>query len=352
MRELHDGAGVWRRLAEMLGGRGVPSLEGALRELQLAPVHAAVRAAILDPSREAVERLVAAVADATGTSGDQGAVVERIMAAVTAAGPVAGSITDGSQQAALRVRTLLAPLGSLAEGAIAGPTSRAWYEELRLAPVVADGLRATGLDEGAAWWAAERVHTLLDLPLPSALGGPATTLPARLADAWLGNTAARSFLRVNEWQGTEWFHLESWMELLDWVDRLERVGATGGGAAGDGAASRGALIRRMRDAADASGYRVDELRAALTPPASSSRGKRAAGDKAVARDGEGTASVSRERNAREPQDLLAGRLRRSLAAREDRARADARRRAHRSMIPALGPSAMIVAGARLAPSIA
>ncbi len=295
MRELHDGAGVWRRLAEMLGGRGVPSLEGALRELQLAPVHSAVRAAILDPSREVIERLVAAVADATGTSGDQGVVVERIMAAVTAAGPVAGSIADGSQQAALRVRTLLAPLGSLAEDAIPGPTSRAWYEELRMAPVVADGLRATGLDEGAAWWAAERVHTLLDLPLPSALGGPATTLPARLADAWLRNTAARSFLRVNEWEGTEWFHLESWMELLDWVDRLERVGATGAGASGGSAASRGALIRRMRDAADASGYRVDELRAALTPAASSSGGKRAAGasgdgsgasgDQAVTRDG-------------------------------------------------------------------
>ena len=265
MRELHDGAGVWRRLAEMLDGRGVPSLEGALRELQLAPVHAAVRAAILDPSREVVERLVAAVADATGTSGDQGAVVERITAAVLASQAVAGSITDGSQQAALRVRTLLAPLGSLAEGALPGPTSRAWYEELRLAPVVADGLRASGLDEGAAWWAAERVHTLLDLPLPSALGGPSTTLPARLADAWLRNPAARSFLRVNEWEGAEWFHLESWMELLDWVDRLERVGATGGGPSGDSAASRGALIRRLRDAADASGYRVDELRAALAP---------------------------------------------------------------------------------------
>ena len=44
-RELHDGsAGQWARLAARLGGRGVPSLEDALRELQLEPVHAPFRA--------------------------------------------------------------------------------------------------------------------------------------------------------------------------------------------------------------------------------------------------------------------------------------------------------------------
>ncbi len=263
MRELQDGAGVWRRLADMLGGRGVPSLEGALRELQLAPVHDAVRAAILDPSPEAVERLVAAVADATGTTGDQGAIVARIATAVASAAPVAASIEDTSQQAALRVRTLLAPLGSLPEGADPGPTSRAWYEELRLAPVVADALRAEGLDEGAAWWAAERVRTLLDLPLPSAIGSPTTTLPARLAEAWLAKPAVRSFLRVNEWEGAEWFHLESWVELLNWVDRLEKVGSASAGRSESTSAARVELTRRMRDAADASGYRVDQLRAAL-----------------------------------------------------------------------------------------
>jgi len=36
VRELADPAGVWRRLAERLEGRGVPSLEDALREVQLA----------------------------------------------------------------------------------------------------------------------------------------------------------------------------------------------------------------------------------------------------------------------------------------------------------------------------
>ena len=229
MRELHDGAGLWRRLAERLGGRGVPSLEEELRYQQLGPVHDAVRAAIVDwsrdgePGMDAAARVVNAVADATGTAGDRDAVVDRILACYAAALRVADEIDDQSETAALLVWSLLAPLGTLPYGAMVGPTSRAWYEELRLAPVVADALRSRGLDEGAAWWAAERVHTLLDLPLPSMLGGPAKTLPLRLVDAWLAHPAVRPFIRVNAWEGVEWFHRESWDELLAWMERLEWI---------------------------------------------------------------------------------------------------------------------------------
>ena len=70
LRELHDGAGVWRRLAERLGGRGVPSLEDELRNQQLGPTHDALRAVIAEPSRDRVARFVGAVAEATGTAGD------------------------------------------------------------------------------------------------------------------------------------------------------------------------------------------------------------------------------------------------------------------------------------------
>jgi hypothetical protein len=260
LRELHDGAGIWRRLAERLGERGVPSLEEELRSQQLGPVHDAVHAAILEPSREAATRVVDAVAEATGTTGDRKAVVDRIVARWSASQAAADAIDDASQASALLVWTLLSPLGSLPEGALAGPTSRAWYGELRLAPVVADALRGRGLDEGAAWWAAERVHTLLDLPLPSGLGGPADTLPLRLVDAWLMHPAVRSFIRVNAWEGVEWFHGESWDELLGWVGRLEAILAPGAGTA---AAVAPEVVRALGGAAEASGFRVDRLREAL-----------------------------------------------------------------------------------------
>ena len=270
LRELHDSAHIWRRLAERLGGRGVPSLEDALREQQLGPVHDAVRAAILEPARDTVERLVAAVADATGTAGDRGAVEGMALARLAAAEPVAARIGDASQAAALGVWALLSPLGTLPEGAMVGPTNRAWYEELRLAPVVADALRSFDLDEAAAWWAAERIRLLLDLPLPSSLTGAADTIAANLVDAWLFHPVARPFLRINRWDGEDWFHGESFAELLEWADRLEAIvapaGASGGPSAGV-SAWPGEPRARIEAAVAAAGYRVDRLRAALVPAA-------------------------------------------------------------------------------------
>jgi glycosidase len=275
LRELTDAAGVWGRLAERLGGRGVPSLEGALRELQLAPVHDALRRAMAEPPDLAVERLVGSVAEATGTSGDRAAVASAVLALVSAAEPVATTIDDASQAAALRTWALLRPLGSLPSGAAVGATSRAWFEELRLAPAVADALRVQGLDEAGAWWAAERVRLLLDLPLPSTVGGRAADQPLRMVDTWFADPVVRSFLRVNRWDDAEWFHRESWLELLAWTDRLERA-LTPAESRVKRPVERSLLVRRLAEAGEASGYRLDALRVALaggTAPSSPAAGQ-------------------------------------------------------------------------------
>ncbi len=294
LRELTDTTGIWARLAERLAGRGVPSLEGALRELQLAPVHDALRAAFADPGRPSVERLVAMVAEATGTAGDQPGVVDRVAAVAERARPVIARLDDPSEEAALRLWALLSPLGSLAAGAPAGATSRAWYEELRLAPVVADALRGHGLDEAAAWWAAERVRTLLDLPLPSTVGGRSAEQPARLVDAWLEHPAVRPFIRVNTYEGVEWFHGELFDELVAWMDRLEQIG--GEGPAARRPTRQSALGRRLTDAARASGYRVDRLRQALVSPARATPAKPAAAKPRVATRASRT--TTRDRSSR------------------------------------------------------
>jgi hypothetical protein len=51
MRELADPDGRWQRVADMLGGRGVPSVAAVLRDLELAPLHVALRT---DDAAEAV----------------------------------------------------------------------------------------------------------------------------------------------------------------------------------------------------------------------------------------------------------------------------------------------------------
>jgi len=197
-------------------------------------------------------------------------VVARIVEASRAAEPVAATIDDPSRAAALRVWALFGPLGTLAPGGLPGATSRAWFEELRLAPVVADSLRARGLDEAAAWWAAERVRLLVDLPLASTIGGPGAGLPARLVEAWLSHPVVRPFLRINAWDGIEWFHRESWDELVEWADLLERV-QTPSSERVTTPVLRNVVGRALREAGAESGYRVDGLRAALQAPGGAGR---------------------------------------------------------------------------------
>ena len=211
---------------------------------------------------DAAARVVDAVAEATGTAGDRAAVVDRIVGYYAAALQVADEIDDPSQTAALLVWTLLAPLGTLPDGAMVGPTSRAWYEELRLAPVVADALRSRGLDEGAAWWAAERVRTLLDLPLPSMLGGPART-PAAPAGRRLAVAPGRPAVHPGQRLGRRRVVPPRVVGRAAGVGGAPGVDPGARGARPARPVERSALEATLTDAADASGYRVDRLREAL-----------------------------------------------------------------------------------------
>ena len=96
-REVHDGsAGQWRRLAERLGGRGVPSLDEALRELQLEPVHGPLRTLFDDGH-------VAAVIDGVATDVDLDQLEDRL-AAVLAAIAEATSVSGDAMELAGRIR--------------------------------------------------------------------------------------------------------------------------------------------------------------------------------------------------------------------------------------------------------
>ena len=105
----------------------------------------------------------------------------------------------------------------LPTGADPAATSRAWYDELRLAPVVAVGLRERGLDEAQAWSVADLVRVLLDLPRPGTLRGAAKTLDARLLEAWLARDDLRAAIGVNTWEGTDWLDRDRFAAMLRWA---------------------------------------------------------------------------------------------------------------------------------------
>ena len=299
-RELRDGvAGQWSRLAALLGSRGVPSLDDALRELQLEPVHGPVRAlfagglgsrlasrrageADLASLRERYETFLRAVAAATGVptgsvtavaelglervrrvAGAEAAVPSRAATASSAGAPTQPGQTDRADRATLLAVALLGPIGGLAPGADPYRTSRAWYEELRLAPVVAQGLRDVGLDEADAWAAADRIRVLLDLPRPSTLGGPAATLDGRLLDAWLGRDDLRAAIGLNTWEGTEWLDRDRFVGMLDWAERLDAFDGVASASREGRASVAGGVAQRLAAAAESAAYRVDRLRATV-----------------------------------------------------------------------------------------
>ena len=301
-RELRDGvAGQWKRLAGVLGGRGVPSLEDALRELQLEPVHAPLRALFRDGMAGRVvdgsagaddvaglrDRAVAflrAVAAATGVTGDPEAIADetaRRVESVIGIGAGGDASLPGmpSERAALLAWALLAPIGGLAPGADIPATSRAWFNELRLAPVLAGGLRETGLDEGDAWATADLVRVLVDLPRPGTLGGPAKSLDDRLLEAWLERDDLRAAIGVNTWEGAEWLDRDRFVAMLGWAERLDAVdaglaGKSAGGRVPAKARRSPAFVARLTAAAEGAGYRVDRLREVLgstTRPAAKTR---------------------------------------------------------------------------------
>jgi glycosidase len=277
-REVRDGtAGQWARLARRLGGRGVRSLEEALRETQLEPVHAPLRALFDtevvrnalagkpttdDPHHDdLVARLrsfYAAVAEATGLAGraayiDDLAEITADTCEVILKPDPPPDLTDA---AALLAWSQLTPVADLAPGDPAA-TIRAWFDELRLGAPLANGLRHAGLDEAEAWTAADLVRTLLHLARPSQVKGPARERDRRLIERWLADETIRPAIGVNTWQGVEYVSRDRFARMLEWTVRLERSASE---------TRDRTFVERLSAAADAAGYRVDRLLASLAGP--------------------------------------------------------------------------------------
>jgi glycosidase len=313
-REVSDGvAGQWARLAAHLDGAGVPSLDDALREIQLEPVHGPFRAifadgltvAVMDgvatePQLTELERrsraFLIALAEATAVEGDPAEVATTIRqraeaafvgmavsaedadfaaaAQATAAGLEVdpGEVAAGADRrhgldrrdrATLLAWIALSRTGALARGADVAATSLAWYDELRLPAALVAGLHGTGFDEGEAWSVSDRVRLFLALPRPSTMRGPAKTVAARLLDAWLGMEPTRVAMGFNVFEGVEYVDRDRFRELLSWAVRLDTIDAADPAPA----ESTVRVPARLVDAAEAAGYRVDRMRSALVLPA-------------------------------------------------------------------------------------
>ena len=201
----------WAALGAQLDCGWVASLDDALADLRLRPIHEAV-VRLLEPATDVADRW-SEVASVLGLDG--------------AAPPAVGA--EPAADRAARAAILLGPLG------------RKRFDELRLAAA----LRGLGFDD------VEIAGARIGVGLPHPKTSPDA---ATLAGLWLVDPEVRAFLDVHEWDGAEWLDRDRWLELLDQAASLDRAA---------GLTRRSSAIATLRDAAEAAEYRVDRLRAAL-----------------------------------------------------------------------------------------
>jgi glycosidase len=315
-REVEDNE--WRQyghLADYLGGRGVPSIEEALQEVFLQPIHRPFRELVnaghlqwLVDNRvtaadgqleeelmaEVERRALVLLREAKGFAGGEEnpeTIAEEIRYKLEAAMylpvlderfPRAGST---NYQAAIEmVQTHLdddpAAWGALlgwvfthALGKVSGEEgfaeqSRSWIDEWLLGKLVAGALQDLGLDEDAAWRSVGVVKILVDHQGWCDLEGPEMDRAYQVLVSWLKDSEVQQFVQVNRYGGVLWFNHEAFDQLLSWMLTMAAVEICADPERSPDAVARDIvacydIVEKLKQAEDASEYQVVKLMEAV-----------------------------------------------------------------------------------------
>jgi glycosidase len=281
-REVQDN--VWRHyahLAAYLNGRGAPSIEEALRETFLQPIHRAfkelVNAAmfqrlmdarltepggranelavdqtLLDEVEQKTLHLLREIKQFTGATGDEGSLaqemrqqLETILQLKLEVGswilevgfqPPASNLQPPASNLQPPTSNLQPPtsnlqswgsllswwcvhsLGKIVSEASFEEQSRSWIDEWLLGKVIVRTLQDLGLDESAAWQAVAVVKLLTSHQHWFAAEAPdARSRAYQILEALLKDDEVQQFLQVNRYQGVLWFNKEAFEQLLWWL---------------------------------------------------------------------------------------------------------------------------------------
>jgi hypothetical protein len=264
-REVRDNE--WHQythLSDYLAGRGVPSIEEALREVFLQPIHSAfhelvnaghlrwlIDNRVTEPGRQLeqeitmeaehlAQRLLYEVKQFAGATGNPESIAQEIRRQLETC--LYLSILDDRpmllrvpkvEAARERIQALLndnlAAWGALlcwlfthALGRVVtqkdpGAQSRSWMDEWLLSKLVAGTLHDLDLDAGTARWAAGTVQILISHQRWYELEASVPQQAYQVLESWLRDGEVQQFLQVNRYQGVLWFNHEAFEELLDWM---------------------------------------------------------------------------------------------------------------------------------------
>ncbi len=276
-REVYDWDGRYWRITQMLGPRGVPSIEDASRDLVLEPILGPWRE-IVNPSvfRNLIEastsksgakasaRLMGELeAKLKGFADGVESVTERNLDGAAFAAQVRSDLQsalklpknlnlgdDAARWGGVFGWVLTRRLGEL-DGNASPERSRSLMDEWRLGPTMEHTLRELGVSGDAA--SRTVGHAKVLVAQQAALEG---TPSALMLEDWFNDADAQSALGVNRYRETLWFNRESFEGLLESAAPVAVI------AGGSGATHTKAWTMQLdgfRALGESSNYRVEEL---------------------------------------------------------------------------------------------
>ena len=240
-RQVRDEYGGYNRLNEFLNGRGVPSVEEAMKEMGLRPV--------LDPMREwlgsvlesicggdtvvedsefpkslsgltlaffnAMKAQVNGSVDAEFFSDRSLVLLESIFRSRPGAKGSSGSSIQNavlSQKLGILGWVLTSDLGRLVNRSQAAMISRSWIDEYMLGKIIQQAAVANGLDETAKWEAVLLMKLLV--AHPADFNAPHTS-PFQVIHSLFADYDAQAYLQINRYQEVVYFNRERFRSLIN-----------------------------------------------------------------------------------------------------------------------------------------
>ena len=271
-REVQDNE--WHQYAQLatyLNGRGVPSIEEALREVFLQPIHhlfrelvnaeqinkltsGQVSKSVLDQVEQKMRALLHEIKQLTNGSGDETAIARQVRQELVAA----RNLPPANLQLAIPWLFTHA-LGKVVDETHFEQISRSWIDEWMLGKIIAGALRDLGLDESAAWETVATIKILI-----SHQRWFAEKRAYRVLKSWLQDDEVQRFLQVNRYRSILWFNKEAFDKLL-WgmhAAALIEIGADTLRPADEIALetkSLDNLVQKLQRAEKESGYQIAKL---------------------------------------------------------------------------------------------
>ncbi len=301
---------VYATLFERLRGRGVPSVEQAIQDLRLAPLHAAFREMLngerLRELREgeikedSIANRAAAFAQVLEEFGvddaDKDAFAARVVQNLEgvkqafeletpkrASKQVAETIADlkplladVSARDGANAYAFVEPLSLYADPKTNGTGAAERVDEWQLGRIIGDALRSAGVADARIWQLMSLIKIGLPKPKTAPTNGKAKG-PSALEQLF-AEKQVRDFLNVNTFNGVEWFNREQFQALTDWLAVIgtARVLANRTNATKEfgGLVEQHAQWKVWREAEVQSNYQVQKLLEAAVPrKGSSGKGK-------------------------------------------------------------------------------